>query len=157
MLKWPHAWLFQPLYYGLKQTLRHLVETTILIHGYFYPKTWVVWITSKQPKNLGCFYKLVFTVSYIICEWIWQNPTLTHRATLGDMAISSINCIIAPWWIMLKKWKLQQVLVYSLAIIVWVNNFQTPKIQAAAFFVTVMIFQVVAIGVVGGGSMMDLI
>ena len=31
---------------------------------------------------------------------------------------------------MLKKWKLQQVLVYSLATIVWVNNFQTPKIQA---------------------------
>jgi len=32
---------------------------------------------------------------------------------------------------------------------VWVNNFQTPKIQAA-FFVTVMILQVVVIGVVGG-------
>jgi len=31
---------------------------------------------------------------------------------------------------MLKKWKLQQVLVYSLGIIVWVNNFQTPEIQA---------------------------
>ena len=31
---------------------------------------------------------------------------------------------------MLKKRKLQQVVVYSLAIIVWVNNFQTPKIQA---------------------------
>ena len=29
---------------------------------------------------------------------------------------------------MLKKWKLQQVLVYSLAIIVWVNNFQTAEI-----------------------------
>jgi len=47
---------------------------------------------------------------------------------------------------MLKKWKLQQVLVYSLAIIVWVNNFQAPEIQA----VTVMILQVVVIGVVGG-------
>ena len=37
---------------------------------------------------------------------------------------------------MLKNWRLQQVLVYSLAIIVWVNNFQTPEIQAfwAAFF-----------------------
>ena len=46
------------------------------------------------------------------------------------MAISSIDCIIASWWIMLKKRKLQQVLVYSLAIIVWVNNFQTPEIQA---------------------------
>ena len=31
---------------------------------------------------------------------------------------------------MLKNWKLQQVLVHSLAIIVWVNNFQTPEIQA---------------------------
>ena len=30
------------------------------------------------------------------------------------MAISSINCIKASWWIMLKKRKLQQVLVYSL-------------------------------------------
>ena len=37
---------------------------------------------------------------------------------------------------MLKKWNLQQVFVYSLAIIVWVNNFQTPKIQAvlSSFF-----------------------
>ena len=32
---------------------------------------------------------------------------------------------------MLKKRKLQQVLVYSLAIIVWVNNFQAFEIQAA--------------------------
>ena len=31
---------------------------------------------------------------------------------------------------MLQKWWLQQVVVYSLAIIVWVNNFHTPKIQA---------------------------
>ena len=37
---------------------------------------------------------------------------------------------------MLKKWKLQQILVYSLTIIVWVNNFQTPEIQAvlSSFF-----------------------
>ena len=50
---------------------------------------------------------------------------------------------------MLKNLKLQQVKVYSLVIIVWVNNFQTPKIQA----VTVMILQVVVIGVVGGGGL----
>ena len=31
----------------------------------------------------------------------------------------------------------------------WVNNFQAPKIQAA-FFVTVMILQVVVIGMMGG-------
>ena len=85
------------------------------------------------------------------CDWIWQNPALTHRAMLRDTAISSIDCIIAPWWIMLKKWKLQQVVVYSLAIIVWVNNFQAPEIQAvlSSFFVMVMILQVVVIGVGG--------
>jgi len=40
---------------------------------------------------------------------------------------------------MLKKWNFQQVLVYSLAIIVWVNNFQPPKIQAvlSSFFLLV--------------------
>jgi len=34
------------------------------------------------------------------------------------------------------KWKLQQVVLYSLAVIVWVINFQTPKIQAvlSSFF-----------------------
>jgi len=49
---------------------------------------------------------------------------------------SSIYCIVASWWIMLKKWKLQQVLVYSLAIILWVNNFQTTEIQVvlSSFF-----------------------
>jgi len=57
---------------------------------------------------------------------------------------------------MLMKWKLQQVVVYSLAIIVWVNNFQTLKIQAA-FFVTVMILQVVVIEVVGRGRRVGLI
>jgi len=37
---------------------------------------------------------------------------------------------------MLKNWKLQQALVYSLAIIVWLNKFQTPEIQAvlSSFF-----------------------
>jgi len=37
---------------------------------------------------------------------------------------------------MLKKWKLQQVVAYSLATIVWVNSFQAPKIQAvlSSFF-----------------------
>ena len=37
---------------------------------------------------------------------------------------------------MLKNWKLQQVVVYSLAIIVWVNNFQALEIQAvlSSFF-----------------------
>ena len=56
---------------------------------------------------------------------------------------------------MLKRWKVQQVPVYSLALIVWVNNFQAPKIQAvlSSFFVTVMILQMVVIGVVGGGGL----
>ena len=87
-----------------------------------------------------------------ICDWIWQNPASMHRAMLGDTAISSINCIIASWWIMLKEWKLQQVVVHSLAMIVWVNNFQTAKIQVilSSCFMTVMILQVVVIGVVGG-------
>jgi len=51
---------------------------------------------------------------------------------------------------MLKNWKLHQVLLYSLAIIV--NNIQTPEIQAvlSSFFVTVMILQMVVIGVVEG-------
>ena len=60
----------------------------------------------------------------------------TVISRINFTVISSINFIIAPWWIILKKWKLQQVVVYSLAIIVWVNNFQTPKIQAvlSSFF-----------------------
>jgi len=35
-----------------------------------------------------------------------------------------------------EKMNLQQVLVYSLAIILWVNNFQIPEIQAvlSSFF-----------------------
>ena len=46
---------------------------------------------------------------------------------------------------MLKKWNLQWVFIYSSATIVWVNNFQAPKIQAAlsSFFVRVMILHVV--------------
>ena len=37
----------------------------------------------------------------------------------------------------------------------WLNNFQTPEIQAvlSSFIVTVMILQVVVIGVVGGGGL----
>ena len=104
---------------------------------------------------------------YVLVWWqVWKalvsSPTHIHgifafvsilaRATLGDMAISSNNCIKASWWIMLKKWKLQQVLVYSLAIIAWVNNFQAQKNQGvlSSFFVTVMILHMVVIGVGGG-------
>ena len=61
------------------------------------------------------------------CEWIWQNLASTHRATFGDKVILSNNYIIASWWIMLKKWNLQQVLVYWLAIIVWVNIYRSIK------------------------------
>ena len=40
-----------------------------------------------------------------ICDWIWQNLASIHRATFGDMAMLSNNCIIASWWInILKKW-----------------------------------------------------
>ena len=42
-------------------------------------------------------------------------------------------------------------LFISYNLIVWVNNYQTPKIQAV-FFMTVMILHVVVIGVVGGGG-----
>jgi len=76
-----------------------------------------------------------------------------HRAVLGDMVIWSNDCIIAAWWIILKKWKLQQVLIYFLDIIVWVNNFQTPETQAvlSSFFMMVMILHMAVIGVVGEG------
>ena len=53
-----------------------------------------------------------------------------------------------------EKWNLhvQQVFVYSLAIIVLVNNFQTLKIQTvlSSFFVRETVLHVVVIGVVGG-------
>ena len=35
---------------------------TILILGYFYPKHGSSELQVKHPKNLGCFYQLVFTV-----------------------------------------------------------------------------------------------
>ena len=75
---------------------------------------------------------------YWAVSWITQSYVRRY----GDF-----NCI------MLKEWNLQQVLVYSLAIIVWVNNFQPCKIQVvlSSFFERVMILYVVVIGVVGGG------
>jgi len=114
--------------------LFRIIDKTLGLHWYRYSYSYrQYWLLAKN-----------------MCDWIWQNLASTHRAMLGDTAISSIDCIIASWWIMLKKWKSQQVVVYSLAIIVWVNNFQTPEIQWAALFVTVMILQVMVIGVVGG-------
>ena len=55
MLKQLCVWLFQPLNYGLKQTVKHLVELTILILVYFYPKSWVFWITGKTTQKIGLF------------------------------------------------------------------------------------------------------
>ena len=69
-------------------------------------------------KLATCTHAIVYVTGF-------DKTWLRHS---GDMAVSSNNCIIASWWIMLKKRKLQQVLVYSLAIIVWINNFQTPRI-----------------------------
>ena len=45
----------------VKTTVRYLVEMTILILGYFYPKHGLSELQVKQPKNLGWFYLLVFT------------------------------------------------------------------------------------------------
>ena len=74
-----------------------------------------------------------FSAILVKCDWIWQNLASTHRPTLVDIAISSNNCIIASWCIMLKRWKLQQVLVYFLAIIEWVNN-RKFKLFLSSFF-----------------------
>jgi len=85
------------------------------------------------------------------CDWIWQNPASMYRAMSGDMAALSNNCIIkfsisnnralvGPHWLryyhctrlaswcIMKKWNLMQMLVNTLAIIVWINNFQILKI-----------------------------
>jgi len=81
------------------------------------------------------------------------NKTRLQHSEI-HLAISRNNCIIASWWIALKKWNLQQVLVYSLAIIVWVNNFQTPKIQAfLSSFEGNDIARGSKIGVVGGDGL----
>jgi len=104
------------------------------------------------------------------------KPGLTLRAMLGDMAISSYNSIIglmAYWYTGSAFHQIPQSYhIYSflmnyaeemkittstglfLSYIVWVNNFQAPKIQAvwAAFFMAVMILQgvVIWVGVEGG-------
>ena len=110
------------------------------------PSLWLAAEVNTQTRCSSCFVLLFISTTAKLfiklefncynffsnsnCDWIWQNPASTHRATLKYW------CIIASWWIMLNKWTLQQLLVYSLAIIVWVNNFQTPKIQAvlSSFF-----------------------
>ena len=88
-------------------------------------------LSKAKPYQLWKgFYFLkeeIYLKQSINCDWIWQSMALTHRSTFGEMMILSDNCIIAFWYIMLKKWNLQQVLVYSLAITVWVNYFQTIK------------------------------
>ena len=53
--------------------MRYLVETTILILGYFHRKTWVVWITGKTTKKFGLFLPNVI--------WFWKislNVTLKY-------------------------------------------------------------------------------
>ena len=62
-----YGYFNHPTFCGLKQTVRHLDEMTILILGYFYPKTWLSELQVKQPKFLGCFYQLqlVFTVYFL--------------------------------------------------------------------------------------------
>ena len=73
MLNYLYVWLFQPLNYGLKQTVKHLVEMTILILGYFYPKTWVVWITGKITQKFGLFLPtgfysaMLYSKNFTIC------------------------------------------------------------------------------------------
>ena len=46
---------------------------TILIQGYFYPKTWLFELQVKQPLNLGRFYSFVFLVynSHQLCVVVW--------------------------------------------------------------------------------------
>ena len=122
----------------LKQSSLELYNSVMLHSWWSYVTVTKFSVTSqKQPGTQGCndsptytskgdpilhFIGIIsFTINSCalssvtllcvdcICDWIWQNPASTHRTTLGDTTIWNINCIIAPWWIMLKKWKLQQV------------------------------------------------
>ena len=59
--------------------MRHLVEITILILGYFYPKTWVVWITGKITQKFGLFLPTGF---YSVCSVQHWTSTATCAAAL---------------------------------------------------------------------------
>ena len=56
--------------------------------------------------NEKSYHHLIHSCAYVVSILWTLISYMTHRATLGDMAISSNNCIIASWWVMLKKWKL---------------------------------------------------
>ena len=55
--------------------------------------------------------------------------TLTHKASLGDMAILSNHCLVCNFPVPTAVQKnLHQLFIYLLAITVWVYNFLVPKI-----------------------------
>ena len=64
--------------------MSQMVEMIILILGYFYPKTWVVWITGKI--TLGCFYT----------NWFLQWFTLT------SMQSNNLDNKLSSWILVLK-------------------------------------------------------
>ena len=55
-----------------------------------------------------------------------QRTELRTEHTFKDMVILSNDSIVTSWYSMLKDWNLQQELIYLLATIVWVHNFQMP-------------------------------
>ena len=54
---------------------------------------------------------------------------MTHKASLGDMAILSNHCVITSQCLQLCKHNLHQVCIYLLAITEWVYTFLIPKIS----------------------------
>ena len=48
---------------------------TILILGYFYPKTWVVWITGKITQKFGLFLPTGFYS--VQMSWIYVTQSAT--------------------------------------------------------------------------------
>jgi len=93
-----------------------------------------------------------YTIHMYICDWIWQNPASTHKASLRDMEILSNHCVVTSQCLKLCKRNLHQLFIYLLAITVWAYKLLTPNnaLFWAAFFEQVIVSQVVVIGVVGG-------
>ena len=74
--------------------MRYLVKTTILILGYFYPKTWVVWITGKITQKFGLFLRTGFYSSVDVHNKKWSGYARLSKNHLNfwEKQSTSFSC-----------------------------------------------------------------
>ena len=116
---------------------------------------WMAYITKSIPlKNfyddLSTMYSIYDHVYIVICDWLWENPPVTHKDKYLEIRNSIIQSVISREGLKLHAYNSLQIYSYLIAI-----RLPTAQSTASRFSRHFRLFFInttsTSIGVEGGG------